>query len=239
MIGDGGEVAFDGMIDDSYGSATTFESMFQFLHTRCFPRCSWGPMYLKDSKSCFFSDSLSFVGLEAGPNGLRPSFRKRETVLKWPTPTSQEEVEALCYLTPFLRRFIPGRAELVRIMKYGKDGSGREATDRQQRRRTYAEAFTWDSDRNNAFAAIKQAIANDAMAAPDPGAQYHLAVDASKQGLGGVLFLLGEVEPGTEATNTRKHRMMERIIIFISFRLAEVESHYSNSERWHSQLSDA
>ena len=188
-------------------------------------------MYLKDSKSCFFSDSLSFVGLEAGPNGLRPSLRKRETLLKWPTPTSQKEIEAFCYLTPFLGRFIPGRAELVRIMKYGKAYSGREATDQQQRRRAYAEGSTWDSARNTAFEAIKKAIANNAMAAPDPGAQYHLAVDAGKKALGGVLFQLGEVEPGTEATNTGKHRMMERIIIFISFQLVEVESRYSNSER--------
>jgi len=232
LIGDSGDIAFDGMIDDSYGSATTFEAMYQFLHTRFFPRCSWGPMYLKDSKSCFFSDSLSFVGLEAGPNGLRPSLRKRETVLGWPTPTSQEEVEAFCYLTPFLRRFIPGRAELVRMMKYGKDvGIKKEASDRQQRRNAFAEEFTWDTDKNTAFEAIKQAIANNAMAAPNPHAQYHLAVDASKKGLGGVLFQLGEVVPGTEATNTEKHRMMERIIMFISFRLAEVESRYSNSER--------
>ena len=194
LIGDNGEIAFDGMIDDSYGSATTFEAMYQFLHTRFFPRCSWGPMYLKDSKSCFFSDSLSFVGLEAGLNGLRPSLRKRETVLGWPTPMSQEEVEAFCYLTPFLRRFIPGRAELVRIMKYGKEcsgSSGKETTNRQQRQRAYAEEFIWDSERNTAFEAIKQAIANNAMAAPNPNAQYHLAVDASKKGLGGVLFLLG------------------------------------------------
>ena len=232
LIGDSGEVAFDGIIDDSYGSATTFEAMYQFLHTRFFPRCSWGPMYLKDSKSCFFTDSLSFVGLEAGPNGLRPSLRKRATVPGWPTPTSQEEVEAFCYLTPFLRRFIPGRAELVRIMKYGrKRSSGRETTERQQTRKALSKEFLWDTDKNTAFEAIKQAIANNAMAAPDPNAQYHLAVDASKKGLGGVLFQLGEVAPDTEATNTEIHRKVERIIMFISFRLAEVESRYSNSER--------
>lgn len=232
LIGDSGEIAFDGMIDDSYGSATTFEAMFQFLHTQFFPRCSWGPMYLKDSKSCFFSESLQFVGLEAGPNGLRPSLRKRETILQWPIPTSQEEVEAFCYLTPFLRRFIPGRAELVRIMKYGKESMyGKVTTDRRQRRNAFAGEFKWDDERNTAFEAMKQAIANNAMAPPDPLAQYHLAVDASKQGIGGVLFQLAGIEHGTEATNTDKHRTAERIIMFISFRLAEVESRYSNSER--------
>ena len=82
LIGDHGSVAFDGMIDDSYGSATTFKAMHWFLHEQFFPRCAWGPMYLKDSKSFFFCDSLDFVGLEAGPNGLWPSLRKREAILQ-------------------------------------------------------------------------------------------------------------------------------------------------------------
>ena len=46
-----------------------------------------------------------------------------------------------------------------------------------------------------AFQAIKQAIANKAMASPDPTMQYHLAVDASKRGIGGVMFQLKSVSP--------------------------------------------
>jgi len=129
LIRDCGDVAFDGMIDDSYGSSTSFDAMYRFLHERFFPRCSWGPMYLKDSKSAFFTDSLDFVGLEAGSNGLRPSLRKPNTILEWPIPTTQEEVESFCYLTPFLPQFIPGRSDLVRIIKYGADkGTGEELT---------------------------------------------------------------------------------------------------------------
>src|SRR5437879_9227723 len=48
LIGDRGNVAFDGMIDDSYGSTTSFQQMYDFLHEQFFPRCVWGPMYLKD-----------------------------------------------------------------------------------------------------------------------------------------------------------------------------------------------
>ena len=129
LIGDRGSVAFDGMIDDSYRSSTTFTHMHQFLHEHFFPRCVWGSMYLKDSKSYFFCNSLDFVGLETGQNGMRPSVRKRETMLQWPTPTNQEEIEAFCYLTPLLRRFIPARAELVRVVKYG--ASVENATSRK------------------------------------------------------------------------------------------------------------
>ena len=233
LIGDAGEVAFDGMIDDSYGSSTTFEAMYDFLHHRFFPRCHWGPMYLKDSKSVFFADSLDFVGLEAGANGLRPSLRKRETILQWPTPKNQQEVEAFCYLTPFLRRFIPGRAELVRILKYGtevKETNG-NSRGKGEGNKEKVEDFVWNREKEVAFNAIKQAIANNAMASPDPKGQYHLAVDASKRGIGGVLFQLEGIEVGTEAGCTAAHRTAERIIMFISFRLSDPETRYTNSER--------
>lgn len=101
LIEDSGEVAFDGMTDDSYGSATSFNTIYRFPHKQFFPWRAWGPMYLKDSKSFFFCDSLDFVGLQAGLNSLRPSLRKRETILQWPTPTNQSEVEAFSYLTSF------------------------------------------------------------------------------------------------------------------------------------------
>jgi len=226
LIGDSGNVAFDGMIGDSYGSAETFKDMFDFLHTQFFPRCAWGPMYLKGDKCHFFRSSLGFVGLEAGENGLRPSIKKRDTILKWPTPTTFEEVEAFCFLTPFLRRFIPGRAELVRVMKYGSEYYGNTVKKKYQE-----EEFTWTMEKDVAFQAIKQAIANNAMAAPDPSAQYHLAVDASKKGLGGVLFQLAGVPPRVEATHSTPHREAERIVMFISFKLADTETRYSNSER--------
>ena len=233
LIGDYGEVAFDGMIDDSYGSATTFEAMYQFLHERFFPRCTWGPMYLKDSKSCFFMDSLDFVGMEAGPNGLRPSLRKREAILQWPTPVNQVEVEAFCYLTPFLRRFIPGRAELVRILKYGGEKPEEVSGTRRERGKMKVEEkedFYWNRKKEIAFQAIKQTIANNAMASPDPTMQYHLAVDASKRGIGGVLFQLEGIPTDTEAVSSATFQAAERIIMFMSFRVSDAETRYSNSE---------
>jgi len=58
LIGDKGDVAFDGMIDDSCGSSTTFAHRDRFLHEHFFPQYVWAPMYLKNSKSFFFCDSL-------------------------------------------------------------------------------------------------------------------------------------------------------------------------------------
>jgi len=52
-------------------------------------------------------------------------------MLQWPTPTCQVDVEAFCYLTPFLRRFIPGRVELVRIIKYGASDVTKEIVKKE------------------------------------------------------------------------------------------------------------
>jgi len=193
-------------------------------------------MYLKDTKSYFFCDSLDFVGLEAGPNGLRPSLRKREAILLWPTPKGEEEGDAFCYLTPFLRRFIPGQAELVRVIKQGAsmgNSTGRKGGKRVAGWLDEREAagFRWSAEKEVAFRAIKHAIATNAMALPDPHSQYHLAVEASRLGIGGVLFQLAGIEPGTEAGNSSEHGLAERIIMFLSFRLSDAETRYSNSER--------
>ena len=202
------------MVDDSYGSATDFETMFTFLHKEFFPRCAFGPLYLKGVKSHFFYPSLEFLGLEGCLDGLRPSLKKRDQILGWRTPESQEEVEAFCYLTPFLRRFIPGRAELCRIL-LDRDGTGKD--------------FQWTTDKENAFGLVKQAIAENAMAGPDPKLQFHMAVDASKKAMGGVLFQLHGQPAGTEAGP--EHRSAKRIICFFSFKLMDAETRYSNSER--------
>ena len=68
------------------------------------------------------------------------------------------------------------------------------------------------------------------MAPSDPTLQYHLAVDASKRGIGGALFQVHGIEAHTEANNTNEHRHAERIIQFMSFRLEDAETRYTNLE---------
>lgn len=88
--------------------------------------------------------------------------------------------------------------------------------------------IVWTNEHECAVQAIKEAIATNAMAPPDLDQQYHLAVDASKRGVGGVLL---NAKAYTEATNSESGREGERLITFLSFRLEEVKTHYSNSER--------
>ena len=100
---------------------------------------------------------------------------------------------------------------MVRIIKYRmsdvtkgivkKENNGAVEHNRQMEERE----FYWNREKEIAFQAIRRAIAGNSMALPNPQGQYHLAVDASRKGIGCVLFVLHGVKPRTEARNTTLH----------------------------------
>ncbi|RPA72138.1 DNA/RNA polymerase, partial [Ascobolus immersus RN42] len=57
------------------------------------------------------------LGYQGGPEEIAPEVRKIKLFENYPVPTTPEELDAFNYLTPYLRRFIPGRAEHTRILK--------------------------------------------------------------------------------------------------------------------------
>ena len=126
----------------------------------------------------------------------------------------------------------PGRKEPDgKVEDKGNRGGEKRGTGKAKKPRKKEGTFRWTSEQDAAFNAVKHVIANNAMAPPDAEQQYQLAVDASKRGIGGVLFQLDNVKPHVEANNSVAHRDAERIIMFISFKLEDPETRYSNSER--------
>lgn len=67
------------------------------------------------------------------------------------------------------------------------------------------------------------------MEGADPTVQYHLATDASKWCLRGVLFQLIDALPGTEVTHSYKKNI--RIIMFVCFRLEDAKTRYNTTEQ--------
>ena len=67
------------------------------------------------------------------------------------------------------------------------------------------------------------------MSGVDENLQIHLATDASKYSLGGVLFQLPGEPPGTEAIE--KHKSSFRIVMFLSFKLKEAKTRYHTTEQ--------
>ena len=256
LIGNHGATAFSVFMDDHAAAADDYETLFEFLHTRYFPRVVFGPVYLSGEKTHVFADSLEMVGFQGNAEGLRPSIKHREKIINWPTPTNREELDAFLWLTPFLRIFIPGRAEHVLRLKEAylelvaaevkpkkahddeteecdKDPTKTEFTRAKKptvrTRWVEKSTFDWTAKQQESFEAIKKAISENAMAGADPELQYHLVADASQRCIGGAIFQLKGVPAGTEASP--KFQSNERIIMFLSFRLNDAETRYVNSER--------
>lgn len=90
------------------------------------------------------------------------------------------------------------------------------------------EIWDWGIEQQASFDYIKNTIARNMTAGTDYECQFHLAVDTSPTGIGGVLFQLVDIPPNTEAL--LKYCDQEQIVMFMSFQLNNTETHYSNPE---------
>ena len=232
--------AFEVFVDDDYGAHKTFWDQYNFLHEWYLPRLAWAGLTIKPRKSGFFLHEIEPLGLRASRTGLRPSGDKVRAIRDYPVPQNLDEVNKFLYMTTYLRRFIPGRADLAMVMKRAAtletmENWQREATGRRDKtgkpiwKPRPVIKWEWGEPQQKAFEAIKEAIVNNATFGGKEDVQYHLMTDASKTGIGGVLSQLPDCPPGTIA-NARNRPDM-RIILFISRRLEPAETRYSNTER--------
>jgi hypothetical protein len=109
--------AFSIFMDDHLGASKTFEGMLKFLYTQYFPRIAFMPIGLSKKKLFLFIRRLELVGFTIKKGQIRPSNKHRVEFANFPVPKSRVQVEDFCFITPFLRMFIPGRAGHVGILK--------------------------------------------------------------------------------------------------------------------------
>jgi hypothetical protein len=95
--------------------------MFNFLHHHYFPRLAFIPVGLSPKKTTLFASRLNTLGFEVSEGQLRPSQRHQERFAQWAKPENHprnvRELEEFLWLTPFLKQYIPGRADLEGALK--------------------------------------------------------------------------------------------------------------------------
>jgi len=111
------EFAFMTFFDDDMGATTSFETQLKFLHDQYFPRMHWAKLVLNPAKSHFFMPKIEMLELQADGNGIRPGNDKLRAFRNYPTPTCEKELDQFEYMTIYLRKLIPGRADHFRIMR--------------------------------------------------------------------------------------------------------------------------
>lgn len=218
-------------MDDDIGGATDVDRLAAFLHEHYFPRLAWAKLTLSPKKCRFFTDMLTVLGWEISGLGRQPVQSKRDVIGNWPVPKNEQELLQFTYMLPYLQDLIPGKADLINIMKRAIKTERRMEEDKDGKRHRVVKAlgFEWDADCQKAFDLARTAIRDHIVSGGDPSLQYHLATDASGTGAGGVLVQIPGAPPGT---NMFDRPMSEhRVIKFISKKFIDAQTRYHNTER--------
>ncbi|KAF5012459.1 hypothetical protein FDECE_1511 [Fusarium decemcellulare] len=226
-------------VDDHNIASETFEDHFEFLWKCYFPRIAWAPICLSGKKTTFFVSEVESLGFSLGSEGIRPAAKHRDKFesmgkhFEQSPPRSWEDVQVLLYLTPFVRKFIPGRAELVHRVKQAffeevpkTTKNGKPSVLREEVKR---ETPIWDEGAAKALKQICDSVHQNATHGAKSKIQFHLATDASEYGTGGVLLQLEGHQAGDSVTD--RNFGDSRIIMWISGRLNDAERRYTMPEK--------
>lgn len=130
-------------------------------------------LYLKQSKCTFGATKIEYLGHFISAAGVSTDPNKIKAVKGWPVPRNQKHIRSFLGLANYYRRFIQGYSIIARplTLLLRKDG------------------FSWCSEANTAFQALKTAlITAPVLALPDFSKPFVVETDASQTGIGAILM---------------------------------------------------
>lgn len=102
--------------------------MCSFLHEHYFPRLKWAGLTLNSRKTSFAIRETKILGHDRTQAGIRPSADKIRAITSWPVPTSEAELMRFIYILPYLKVYIPGRADMTAVLREAVIVEGRGKT---------------------------------------------------------------------------------------------------------------
>lgn len=121
----------------------------------------------------FRKSSIEFLGHVIDATGIHPSTSKVDAILNAPTPSSKKELQSFLGLINFYSRFLKGKAEVAEPLHRLLDKDS---------------AWSWNSQHDRAFVALKNLLSSEAvLISYDPKQTIVLSCDASPVGIGAVL----------------------------------------------------
>ena len=129
-------------------------------------------LYVKESKCYWEVQEVPILGHIVGHGRTRMEKGKVQVILDWKTPANKNDVHVFNGFCNFYRRYVPAYSIVAKPLT----------------RLLGNVPFEWSTTEQRAFDGLKVLIASEQVVAqPLPEGQYRVEVDASGQGLGGVL----------------------------------------------------
>jgi hypothetical protein len=145
-----------------------------------------------------------FLGFKISEAGVKMNTDRIKAVKDHPRPRTQKQVKQFLGLASYYRQFIKNFANY---------------TDQLNKLLKKHVTFNWDNNCEEAFKSLIQALSNPLILAyPDFSKTFYLASDASKVGIGAVLYQVQD-------------KGKERVIYYASRALNNAERNYSTIER--------
>ena len=150
---------------------------------------------LKPQKCKFLKKSCEFLGHTVSENGIECTDEHLSSVANWPEPKDIKELQKFLGFTNFFRRYVAGYSSIVEPMLelmrgvYQKPGKQEKSTRHRGRIKPDPSKWIWGERQRKSFQAIKDALVSPpVLAYPDYSKDFVLHVDASRTGLGAVLY---------------------------------------------------
>ena len=142
-------------------------------------------LYAKLSKCEFFRQEVEFLGHYVGRAGVRMVEGKVAAVERWPTPTTQKQVEQFLGLAGYYRRFIADFSRIAAPLCELCGTLQKGATQRRPPRKP----FEWGEQQQHAFQQLKHAVTSaPCLAIADSQREFIVHTDASGYATGAVLM---------------------------------------------------
>ena len=187
-------------LDDVIVYAESKEQLYERLE-QVFARLRSANLRLKSKKCKFLQTSVDFLGRTVSEKGVECKKDHLSAVADWPEPSDVKELQSFLGFTNYFRKYIAGYASiaepLLELMRglYKPSQKGKSGKGKRQRGRIKPDITKWEwgERQKKAFCEIKDALVSPpVLDYPDFNKDFVLHVDASRTGLGGVLYQKGD-----------------------------------------------
>jgi len=136
-------------------------------------------LYAKFDKCDFYQKEILYLGHVISSEGIVVDPKKIKSIMEWPVPKDVVDIRSFMGITRYYRRFIEGFSKIV----YPITSLQKKETK-----------FNWSQKCQDSFNKLKELLTSaPILKVANPDKYFTVCVDASKEGLGGVLTQEGHV----------------------------------------------